>query len=131
MRQQRAQPGLHKARAGRHAFLQVPYETAQGNTAEKPGGGGLPSPQTEKLKAGGISASSPWAARTFVRGRGREDLFGWRWVFLLRLHVMTQFPLGGQPPALQWGWGGCGWRAVGVLLVDLHVSAKNTHTYTM
>lgn len=51
-----------------------------------------------------------------------HHLFGWRRVFLLRLRFVTQFPLGGQPPALQWGWGGCSWRAVGVLLVDLHVS---------
>lgn len=58
----------------------------------------------------------------------REDLFRRSWVFFLWLDIVTQFPFGGQPPALQRGWRGCSSSTVRVLLMNLHMSGKNTDT---
>lgn len=111
--------GSTKQGRTRAAFLQVPYETAQGNTAEKPGVG-LPSPQTEKLKAD-FQPGAPGCA--FVRAGGEDLLAGAGSSFSDSASV-TQFPLGTACASVGWGlqlescWGPS----------DLHVSAVAIHT---
>lgn len=76
------------------------------------------------IKARGISAKRHTMEHVCVINS--EDLFSWSWVFWLG--IVTQLPFGGQPPALQRGWRGCSCSTVGILLMNLHMSRRKTHT---